>query len=67
MSSGNCQVCITMGIAEPIAIRTIVTAKIFAISLRLWPGLPIRRIGLLQSRDSEFLTRSRRSRRLTSP
>ena len=35
ISWGKCQVCITMGIAEPIAIRMIVTANIFAISLRL--------------------------------
>src|ERR1700733_6046497 len=35
ISSGKCQVFITMGIAEPIAISTIVTANIFAISLRL--------------------------------
>ena len=31
--------CITMGIAEAIAITMIVTANIFAISPRLWPGL----------------------------
>jgi hypothetical protein len=46
MSWGKCQVCITIGIAEPIAIKTIVTANIFAISLRLWPGW----LGLLTDR-----------------
>jgi hypothetical protein len=32
--------CITMGIAEAIAITTMITANIFAISSRLWPGIP---------------------------
>src|ERR1700676_5466042 len=39
MSCGIGHMCITMGIAEAIAITTIVTASIFAISPRLWPGL----------------------------
>jgi hypothetical protein len=30
--------CITIGTAEAIAIRMIVTASIFAISSRLWPA-----------------------------
>src|SRR5579863_1678960 len=39
MSCGIGHMCITMGIAEAIAITTIVTASNFAIWPRLWPGL----------------------------
>jgi len=38
MSCGMGHMCITMGIAEAIAITMMVTANIFAISLRLWTG-----------------------------
>jgi len=40
MSCGMGHMCITMGIAEAIAITMMVTANIFAISVRLWPGFP---------------------------
>src|SRR5580704_19154792 len=39
MSCGMGHMCITMGIAEAIAITTMISAKLFAISSRLWPGL----------------------------
>jgi hypothetical protein len=44
MSCGIGHQCITIGIAEAIAIKTMTTANIFAISSRLWPGFGLFRL-----------------------